>query len=202
MTPPFEITSSAAGLLSQRDARTLRLDAGDPEAKREELRRYFHATFDADEALYEHLVGDEVFSRRADPLRHPLIFYLGHTAVFFVNKLLIAGVIDARLDPKLESICAIGVDEMSWDDLDEAHYDWPSVDEVRAYRRRVRALVDEKIGTLPLELPIRGNSPFWVTATGIAFASASRASILSTAGTTSTGCTRRRSPPSAPPSTW
>ena len=46
MTPPFEITSSAAGLLSQRDARTLRLDAGDPEAKREELRRYFHATFD------------------------------------------------------------------------------------------------------------------------------------------------------------
>lgn len=167
MTPPFEITSSAAGLLSQRDARTLRLDAGDPEAKREELRRYFHATFDADEALYEHLVGDEVFSRRADPLRHPLIFYLGHTAVFFVNKLLIAGVIDARLDPKLESICAIGVDEMSWDDLDEAHYDWPSVDEVRAYRRRVRALVDEKIGTLPLELPIRGNSPFWVIAMGI-----------------------------------
>lgn len=30
-----------------------------------------------------------------------------------------------RINPKLESTCAVGVDEMSWDDLNSAHYDWP-----------------------------------------------------------------------------
>jgi hypothetical protein len=30
---------------------------------------------------------------------------------------------------------------MSWDDLDETHYDWPTVAELRDYRGRVRALV-------------------------------------------------------------
>ena len=27
--------------------------------------------------------------------------------------------------PRIEALVAIGVDEMSWDDLDETHYDWP-----------------------------------------------------------------------------
>ena len=31
-----------------------------------------------------------------------------------------------RIDPVLESTCAVGVDEMSWDDLNSKHYDWPS----------------------------------------------------------------------------
>ena len=38
---------------------------------------------------------------------------------------------------------AVGVDEMSWDDLNDAHYDWPSVDEVREYRKQVREVVDK-----------------------------------------------------------
>jgi 5-histidylcysteine sulfoxide synthase/putative 4-mercaptohistidine N1-methyltranferase len=164
MTAPPEPDTAP---LAPRAPRIIGLDHGDPEAKREELRRYFHATFDADEALFEHLAGDEVYYQRADPLRHPLIFYFGHTACFFINKLLISGVIDRRIDPILESICAIGVDEMSWDDLDETHYDWPSVDTVRAYRQRVRERVDDLIGHLPLELPIRWESPFWLIAMGI-----------------------------------
>lgn len=80
-------------------------------------------------------------SSSRSPLRHPLIFYFGHTATFFVNKLLLARLIDQRLDHRLESILAVGVDEMSWDDLDDTHYDWPPVAEVRTYRDRVRALV-------------------------------------------------------------
>ena len=67
-----------------------RLDTGDPEAKREEIRQYFHATYDAYEALFETLASPEAYTTRADPLRHPLIFYYGHTAVFFINKLVLA----------------------------------------------------------------------------------------------------------------
>jgi hypothetical protein len=38
------------------------------------------------------------------------------------------GLIHERVNPKFESIFAVGVDEMDWDDLDEAHYTWPTVE--------------------------------------------------------------------------
>lgn len=60
--------------------RTIILNTGDPEQKRKEIRDYFHATFDIDEKLYETLRYDSSFYLRADRLRHPLIFYYGHTA--------------------------------------------------------------------------------------------------------------------------
>ncbi len=150
-----------------RKTRTIVLDQGEPEQKRAEIRQYFHDTFDIDESLLEMLRYDETFYRRADPLRHPLIFYFGHTAVFFINKLILAKLIDSRINPAFESMFAVGVDEMSWDDLNEAHYDWPAVAEVQAYRDRVRDVVDQLIQTLPISLPIRWESPWWVVMMGI-----------------------------------
>ncbi len=112
--------------MDMRTTRTIILNSGDPEEKRQEILDYFHATYDIDEKLYETLRYDETFYLRADRLRHPLIFYFGHTATFFINKLTIARVIDRRINPRYESMFAVGVDEMSWDDLDERHYDWPT----------------------------------------------------------------------------
>ena len=143
------------------------LTGEDPEAKREEIRGYFHATFEAYESLFEILACDEAFYVKPIPLRHPPIFYYGHTATFFVNKLVLAGLTERRVNPEFESMFAIGVDEMSWDDLDESHYDWPSVDEVKAYRDQVRERVDELIGSLPLSLPIGWDSPWWPILMGI-----------------------------------
>ncbi len=147
--------------------RSVLLKGDDPEAKREEIRRYFHDTFDAYEALFEVMVSDESFYRRAAPLRPPLIFYYGHTAVFFINKLVLGKLLERRINPKFESIFAIGVDEMSWDDLNEAHYEWPKPEEVRAYRQQARAAIDELISTMPIALPIGWESPFWVIMMGI-----------------------------------
>ena len=62
---------------------------------------------------------------------------------------------------------AIGVDEMSWDDLDSANYSWPKVDEAREYRNQVRARVNELIDTLPIKLPITQQDPAWVILMGI-----------------------------------
>ena len=140
---------------------TPRLDGTDPVTKRAEIRAYFHATMDRFEQLFTLLKDDSVFYQRPEPLRHPHIFYFGHTAVFFVNKLVLAKLLPERIDPRLESIFAVGVDEMSWDDLNDAHYDWPSVAQTRAYRKQVRAAVDALIQTLPLNLPIDWQSPFW-----------------------------------------
>jgi 5-histidylcysteine sulfoxide synthase/putative 4-mercaptohistidine N1-methyltranferase len=146
---------------------TLVLSGNDPEAKRQEILDYFHNTFTLYEKLFECLNSDEAFYVRANPLRHPLIFYYGHTAVFFINKLNVAGLLHRRLDPRIESAVAIGVDEMSWDDLDERHYDWPTPSEIKAYRDKVRADVDGFIRRCEIRLPIGWNDPLWLVMMGI-----------------------------------
>ncbi len=36
---------------------------------------------------------------------------------------------------------AVGVDEMDWDDLNESHYDWPTVQQTLDYRSQVKNMV-------------------------------------------------------------
>ena len=153
--------------MNLRNTRTTILNQGDANAKREEIRQYFHATYSLDEQLYETLTAEQAFYMRPEPLRHPLIFYLGHTASFYINKLIVAGITTERINPRFESMFAVGVDEMSWDDLNEAHYDWPTLAEVKSYRSAVRAVVDEKITSVPLTMPINWDNPFWVFLMGI-----------------------------------
>lgn len=142
-------------------SRTPHLNTGDTECKRQEIRNYFHSTFDRYEQLFETLAGDNAYYQKSIPLRHPLIFYFGHTATFFINKMLLAGLIHERIEPSFESIFAIGVDEMSWDDLNDAHYTWPSIPSVQAYRDKVRTTVDKIIQTADLTLPITWEHPWW-----------------------------------------
>jgi len=148
-------------------SKTVLLDGQDAEAKRMEILQYFHETFSLYESLFECLNGEAAFTARANPLRHPLIFYYGHTAVFFINKLNVAGLIDERIDPALESMLAVGVDEMSWDDLNEANYNWPKSANILEYRNKVRALVDRFIRTCDFSLPVRWDDPMWIIMMGI-----------------------------------
>lgn len=150
-----------------RNTRTTILNQGDAIAKREEIRQYCHATYSLDEQLYDTLASESAFYLRPEPLRHPLIFYLGHTAAFYINKLIVAKITTQRINPRFESMFAVGVDEMSWDDLNAAHYDWPTLAEVKAYRDTVRAVVDETIRNTPLTMPIDWDNPFWVILMGI-----------------------------------
>jgi 5-histidylcysteine sulfoxide synthase/putative 4-mercaptohistidine N1-methyltranferase len=147
--------------------RTPRLDNPDRDALRREILNYFHATFDRYEQLFEVLSGEEAFTVKPIPLRHPLIFYYGHTATFFINKLLLSGLLERRINPHFESIFAVGVDEMSWDDLNDDHYHWPSVAEVQSYRDQVRQALDRIIRTAPLTTPIDWEHPWWAIMMGI-----------------------------------
>ncbi len=143
------------------------LTGSDVEQKREEIRAYFHKTYDLFEDLFTVFIDDSVFFEQPEPTRHPMIFYFGHTATFFINKLMVAKVIDDRLNPEFESMFAIGVDEMNWDDLESSNYRWPEAAAVRVYREQVRLLVDNLITTLPLTLPITQDSPWWIILMGI-----------------------------------
>ncbi len=136
-------------------------------ALRQQLREYFVTTFERYESLFETLACDQAYYEKSIPLRHPLIFYFGHTATFFVNKLLLARMIESRINPRFESIFAVGVDEMSWDDLNDAHYQWPTPAEVKAYRDQVRALVINLIETAPLQSPVDWSNPWWAVIMGV-----------------------------------
>lgn len=142
-------------------ARTPVLTGSDAGVARQEIRNYFLSTFNRYEQLFETLAGEQAYFKKPIALRHPLIFYFGHTATFFINKLVLAGLVKERINPGFEAMFAVGVDEMSWDDLDDANYDWPRVDEVRDYRGKVRETVDKLIQTAPLALPIDWNHPWW-----------------------------------------
>ncbi len=146
---------------------TISLSGNDKNKKRQEIKEYFINTFDIYESLFDMFVDDEVFYIQSERTRHPMIFYYGHTATFFVNKLINMSIIHQRINPDFESIFAVGVDEMTWDDTNKANYIWPSVNDVREYRQKVREFVCKLIDNINFSLPITPNSDMWIVLMGI-----------------------------------
>jgi 5-histidylcysteine sulfoxide synthase len=111
---------------------------------RDEAIAYFDNTWTLHEILFAGLNTTEAFYRPPDHnLRHPMIFYYGHPAALYVNKLRVAGLLDSPVNAYFEEILEIGVDENSWDDMSKNDMVWPSVAEVHAYRSAVyRAILD------------------------------------------------------------
>ncbi|CAF1008179.1 unnamed protein product [Adineta steineri] len=136
-------------------------------ASRKELLDYFDNTWTLTEVLFDGLVNEEAYyCRPYHKLRHPMIFYYGHPAVLYINKLRVAGFIERGINPELEQLFETGVDEMRWDDLHEGNEDiWPSISEVHKYRADVYRVVYEVIETHPLfndeHMPIDINKPTW-----------------------------------------
>lgn len=143
------------------------LDGNDIYKKRLEIKDYFNNTYTLYEKIFELLKEDEIFYKKSESSRHPMIFYFAHTATFFVNKLINMKIIDERVDADFESIFAVGVDEMAWDDVDSSNYSWPMVSEVREYRDKVKRMVEDMIMTLPLTLPIMQDCAMWIILMGI-----------------------------------
>ena len=118
------------------------------------------------EVLFAGLQGEEAFYRPPyHHLRHPMIFYYCHPAALYINKLRVAGLIPAPLNPYFERIFETGVDEMRWDDMSKNEMLWPSFAEAHTYRQQVYATVRELIETHP-DLaaghpPIGQNHPLW-----------------------------------------
>lgn len=126
---------------------------------RQDVMDYFNNTWTLTEVLFS---GIKHFSTYIRPpyhqLRHPKLFYYGHTAVLFVNKLRLAGLIQHPVDLYLEKVLETGVDEMSWDDMSKNEMIWPSVEQVHAYKKKIYSIVTDIIKTHPdLDLEHRKN---------------------------------------------
>jgi len=162
----FPSTKNALTNEVQPMPRSISLNGEDAELKRQELMGYFVDTWEQYESLFAPLL-EEAYYFRAESLRHPLIFYFGHTATFYINKMILAQFSDARVDPDLEAMFAIGVDEMSWDDLDDTHYDWPTIAVTKEYRDKVKSRICAFISSMSITLPITQNCPAWLVLMGI-----------------------------------
>ena len=146
---------------------SVNLNTGSIEEKREEIKKQFLQTFELDEKLFDLLKEKDFIYEQPNRLRHPLIFYYGHTATFFINKLILANIIKQRVNPEFESIFAIGVDEMSWDDLNSGNYKWPKFEEIKDYRQKVKDIVLELIDNIEFTIPINWDSSMWIILMGI-----------------------------------
>lgn len=94
-----------------------------------------------------------------DPLRNPLIFYMGHTASFYINKLRAAGLLADGLHPELDELLAKGVDPEAPEEL--ARQQWPSVERVAAYRAQALERVYDVIDRAALPEIITPDAPLW-----------------------------------------
>ena len=133
---------------------------------RREVLDYFDNTWTLTEQLFSALQHEASFYLQPyHQLRHPLVFYYGHPASLYINKLRVAGVIDEGIDAHYEVLFETGVDEMSWDDLSQSSVAWPAVREVHAYRQRVystvRSLIESHEGLADGHAPIEQSSPLW-----------------------------------------
>lgn len=131
---------------------------------------YFNNSWTLTELLFQGIKTEEAYKRPPyHGLRHPLIFYYGHPAILYLNKMRLAGFYSKPVDLYLEKILETGVDEMSWDDMNKNEMEWPSVATIHAYREKVYTLISETIKTHPgldfLDRTIGNaplqNSPWW-----------------------------------------
>eukprot|EP00731_Ephydatia_muelleri_P028966 Em0020g610a len=114
---------------------------------------------------------EQDFYKCPDRLRLPLIFYIGHTATLYINKLSLAGLVRMQINPGLEAMFETGVDEMSWDDTENYRlggaYKWPALKDVLDYRKQVYELLINLINSASLEMPITMESKWWSLFMGI-----------------------------------
>jgi len=128
---------------------------------KENLKQYFDNTWELYEMLFSSIKSDETLYMSPDPLRNPLVFYLGHTAAFYINKLKMAGLIDKGVHENWDHLFAVGVDPDLPENLDVAST-WPTISEVRAYRKTIYNMVCEVINTVDLSnQPISQKDPVW-----------------------------------------
>ena len=150
---------------SIKDGRIISLPLLDIHSDKEEYLKYFNNCWLLTEALFSSLKYKESFYKTPyHQLRHPLIFYYGHVASLYVNKMLLAGLIDKPLNKEFEKILEIGVDEMTWDvDIKNNKIEWSDLEEIKLYRQKVYELVTKFINenTNLFGKQVSPKSPLW-----------------------------------------
>ncbi len=102
------------------------------------------------DALFETVRPEAIFDRPI-PERHRIIFYVGHLEAFDWN-LLHENVFGLKsFHPEFDRLFAFGIDPVGGGLPSDQPSDWPSMETVRDYVRRIRVALDEKLSAEDLE---------------------------------------------------
>ena len=136
---------------------------------REKIKEYFINSWQLEETLLKTIKNEETFYQQSDKLRNPLIFYVGHSAIFYINKLLLVGLLEKRINPHYEKLFGIGVDPNTPDELNAVIKDiqWAKLEDVWQYRDQVYETILNLIDEVELNLPIMPKDPLWALMMGI-----------------------------------
>ncbi len=98
------------------------------------------------------LLKPEAFYSRPIPERHRLIFYLGHLEAFDWNLICRKTVGVGSFSPQFDTLFEFGIDPPVGQAAADQPSDWPSVDEIQAYNRRVRERIDQVLAQAPEQI--------------------------------------------------
>ncbi len=113
---------------------------------RDKLLKYYHETWNLTELLFSGFKESSyLYHIPYHFLRYPLIFYLGHPAVFYINKLQLAGILKQGVNAYFERMFEIGLDEMPWDIIPSEKTKWPEISEIQKYRQQKNEIVEQLI---------------------------------------------------------
>ncbi len=103
------------------------------------------------DSLLAHVQPDSLYERPI-PLRHRIVFYIGHVEAFDLNlfRERIPGL--AHICPDLERLFAFGIDPAAGSEQNDQASDWPELDAVYDFRDRVRERTDAVWADIPEQL--------------------------------------------------
>ncbi len=118
--------------------------------RKEDLFDYFVKAWYLEDLLLKSVIHEHIFYSSPDNLRNPLIFYLGHCAAFYVNKLMLVGLLDKGINQSYEMLFGFGVDPATPGELTKANtnLEWPCVDKIWRYREQVYQSVIDIINNI------------------------------------------------------
>ena len=133
------------------------------ECNKQAIINYFNDAWQTETTLLKSIKNEDTFYLNPDYLRNQLIFYLGHSAVFYINKLIITGLLNQRINPEYELLFEMGVDPETPEELEAAiaNIKWDRVEKIWSYRHQAYEEIITVINHNFLELPINKKHPWW-----------------------------------------
>lgn len=98
------------------------------------------------------LVRPEALYERPIPERHRIIFYVGHVEAFDWNLIGRYGLDRPAFHDSFDQLFAFGIDPPPGQLPQDQPSDWPGMEEVEGYNRKVREEIDRLIGAVPEQL--------------------------------------------------
>ena len=98
------------------------------------------------------LLKPEALYSRPIPERHRLVFYLGHLEAFDWNLIARKTMGVGSLSPQFDTLFEFGIDPPVGQAATDEPADWPSIEEIRSYNKRVRARIDDLVDQAPEQI--------------------------------------------------